>query len=1076
MKAQGKLHWVLRLLISGIALAAGVLPASAQFSSTIEGTVSDASGAIIRGATVTIRNEDTGIVYSSASNDTGVFRAPNLPGGSYRVEIQSPGFRLWVQPNLKLGAAEARTLNASLQVGVQAEAVEVVANITSVETAKSNVGTEISEKTIEQAPLLGRNVYSSLVALAPGMTGGITASSDNFATESSYNVYAAGQRKEHNEYQLDGTSMVVSSAGGKPYVTPEPDTVEAVKVTTADFSADKGRFSGGTVQVFSKPGTNTFHGTLSEYHQNNKLTARTRFQTSLPVSRRNEFGGTLGGPVVRNRTFFFGSLFALRSSVGTGGLSTVETPEFRQFITSNFPKSIATEFFKSAPPASEPTMSFQTVAQVAALNPGRLPVPSIFPKDMKATGTAVLSYSVPRNGHQWNGRFDHNLTNSDRLFYSVYRTYGTSMTTNARELYRVTQVDTGLTNKVNWIRTFSPSILNEASMSWIRTTGGVPVNRFDLPTASITGTTGFSGSWGPAFWIHNDFAWREVLSIVRGGHNIRTGLEVDRQRDDDPFTGGYTLPSFTFDSLFDFVQDYPTTQTGPTIDTRTGKTATGLNQRIRMLYMAPFVQDDWKVSRTLTVNLGVRYEDFGHLSAVKNDRDPIPQFQPAASGTPQQQVANGSMVTMGGDKGWGTEDRVAGFAFRLGLGWDVLGDGRLAIRGGWGTYYNKLGSLVWISRLNPPTWAQTSASILDPNARLTYMLGPNYLAPIGANIQVDSRGGIVGTRVAAYGVVGNMDPPRTQTWMASIQRALGRDITAELDYNGTHSDRQLIISDVNRFAGDLIQNNGKLTRLNSSFGSINLGRSIGVADSHLGTLMLNKRFGNNWSTRALFTFGKATDYVSGYETGGVRSAGQLVDAFNPALKKGRSDYDVSRRLAWESVVGIPAPWKTGWQSRLLADWTLTAIGVWAAGAPFSVVTNASYPTGDFNADGFNSDFPNTATWGNSAPMPRQSLIGGQAVLRRADFPSPPLGQEGDLGRNTFTGPTTFEMNASLTKSVRVPWFSSDGAAMQLRGEFFNVFNVDNPSRPENRLNNSLFGTSTGQGMVRTIQLGLRFSF
>ncbi len=619
-------------------------------------------------------------------------------------------------------------------------------------------------------------------------------------------------------------------------------------------------------------------------------------------------------------------------------------------------------------------------------------------------------------------------------------------------------------------------MLNEASMSWIRTTGGVPVNRFDIPAVSINGITGFAGGWGPAYWIHNDFSWRDALSIVHRGHNIRTGIEVDRQRDDDPFTGGYTLPAFSFDSLFDFVQDKPKTQTGPTIDTRTGQTATGLNQRIRMLYWAPFVQDDWKITRNLTLNLGVRYENFGHIAAVKNDRDPIPQFQPGNGATPQEQVANGSMVTLGGDKGYGTRDRVGGFAFRAGMGWDVFGDGKLAIRGGWGTYYNKLGSLVWISRVNPPTWAQTSATALDPNAKLTYMLGPNYLAPIGTNIQVDSKGGIVGTRVAAYGVMGNLDPPRTQSWMVSVQRTLGTDVTVEVDYNGTHSDRQVIISDVNRFAGDLIVNKGKLTRLNSSFGSINLARNIGLADSHLGTFMVNKRFNNNWSMRGLFTFGKATDYVSGYETGGVRSAGQLVDAFNPGLKKGRSDYDVSRRLAWESVLGIPVPWKTGWQSRVLGDWTLTAIGAWSAGAPFSVVTNASYPSGDFNADGFASDFPNTPSFGNSVSMDRQGLISGAAAFKRSDFPSPPAGQQGDLGRNTFTGPSIFEMNASLAKSASVPWFTAEGAALQLRGEFFNLFNVDNPSRPENRLNNSLFGTSTGQGMVRTIQLGLRLSF
>lgn len=302
-----------RLGLVPLFLLLGLAPPStyAQFSSAIEGTVQDQSRSGIPQAKVTVVNEATGVPYRATCDDTGSFRVPALGQGLYRIEIQASGFAQWTESGIRLEANQVQTINPVLRVSEQTQTVEVGASVAAVETGKSETAAEIEHRTIESAPILGRNVYASLVFLSPGITGNgrssggtPTLGTDSFGTELQLNINAAGQRQENNDYQLDGTSIVVSSRGGAVYVSPEPDTVETIKVQAADFSADKGRFSGALVQTFSRSGTNAFHGTLSEYHSNNDLRGRTIFQSSVPVFRRNEFGGTFGGPIVKNHTFF----------------------------------------------------------------------------------------------------------------------------------------------------------------------------------------------------------------------------------------------------------------------------------------------------------------------------------------------------------------------------------------------------------------------------------------------------------------------------------------------------------------------------------------------------------------------------------------------------------------------------------------------------------------------------------------------------------------------------------------------------------------------------------------------------
>jgi Carboxypeptidase regulatory-like domain len=328
--------------------------ACAQFNSGIEGTVNDSTQAGIPGAQVVLRNEGTQVTQRTTASESGFFRIADLPPGSYRLEVSRGGFKTWVQTNLVLQGSEVRTVYPVLAVGEQASIVEVTATANAIETSVSKVSRSVEEKTIAEVPMVGRNAYAAIVPLAPGITGsgqlfgsGAANATDSFQAEPGYQINAAGQRQEQNEYEVDGTSVNGNSRDGIANLTPEPDTIREVRVSANSFSAEKGRNSGALVEVFTKSGTNQFHGTLSEFHTNNQLAARTVFQSSLPASRRNEYGFTLGGPIIRNQTFFFGSYYGLNTSTASTAVVRIETPEFAKYVETNFPNSLAAKYFLS---------------------------------------------------------------------------------------------------------------------------------------------------------------------------------------------------------------------------------------------------------------------------------------------------------------------------------------------------------------------------------------------------------------------------------------------------------------------------------------------------------------------------------------------------------------------------------------------------------------------------------------------------------------------------------------------------------------------------------------------------------
>ncbi len=1091
-------------------LCAIASPTYAQFNSGFTGVVVEQSGAMVPAARVTATNQSTGVSQFTVSSDSGSFRIPSLPEGRYTIAVEAKGFKLWSQKDVQLESNEVKTIYPTLVLPTQNEVVEVSAAVAAVETDRSDTSRELSETTIETAPLLGRNVYTSMIQLAPGITGsgmpsgGATGSgsnnNDSFEQEQAYQINAAGQRQDSNEYDVDGSSLNSASRDGVVNLAPEPDTIESIRVSGATFDASKGRYSGAWVQVYTKSGSNEFHGNVSEYHTDNDLTARTIFQfctpgetgcRAIPAFRRNEFGGTFGGPILKNKLFFFVSAFGLLSSNAATDVQAVETPQFVQFVEQNFPTNIATTFFKAAPVGSTPPLTnVLTVAQVEAANPGFYPS-TAFPASLPAVGIGYFSQSLAHNAYQWHVRLDYNVTSKDRLFFDLFRTFSDSQTEDPRPIYQVLIPNYGFFAKVDWTHTFSPTLLNEAGFTIHRAIGSNPsaVNNQELPNAYITGA-GYFSQWGPAGWVHENFNWHDVLTWTHGKHTISAGFDFDRHHDDDNFTSPLVRPSFNFANLIDFAQDGVYSQSGPAIQVSSSTLATNLYQVLRWNYMGLYGQDDWKITKRFTLNLGLRYDYFGHWGNYHNSTTPFPFFTPGAGSDFAEQVANGVMELHGGQEAYVTENRPQGVSPRVGFGWDVFGNGKMSVRGGYGLYYNNVadGSWSFQSRANPPVWASPSFGLYNTSHPFSYGLGNaqglGWAIP-AVSFETNPAGGIVGIPVLTSGVQPDVDQPRTHVWMLGIQKDVGHGVVVEVDYNGSHSDHLYVQTDVNRFPGDLIANGGIQTRLNSSFGPIIYGRTIGVADGNYGSVMVSKRMSHSWQLRGIYTFGKATDDLSSNDNGSYSNTSEsVIDSLNVSAQHGLSDYDVAQRFTMDSLVMLPSPFKEGVGNVILGGWRFSTILVLQGGLPFTVYTSAPFNpilspggaviglkpgSGDYNADGYDFDVPNRPPAGTVKTGNRTDFINGFAAA--SAFPIPALGSEGNLGRNTYFGPGLANINVQFAKV-----FTWERYSLEFRADIFNLFNRVNLTNPISDLSSSQFGMSTSQNLPRATQFGLHLNF
>jgi hypothetical protein len=1082
---------VTRLLLLLICFAA---PAYAQFSSGIEGTVVDNTGAAIAGAQVTVTDTQLGVSKTDTTNQSGYFRITSIAASAYKVQIQMNGFKTWDQKDLTLQVGEIRTISPTLEVGSVAAEVDVSATQAAVNLTRPTTGSVISETSVTQTPLVGQNIYG-LVALTPGMTGSAINSADNFSNEFAINVNAAGLRQEQNGYLIDGANTTTPSRGGETSVAPNPEIVQSIDVRTNDFDAQKGINGGATVEVFTKSGTNNYHGTIDYYFLNDSLSARTEFEGTVPTFQRNEMGATFGGPVIKNKLFLFGAADFLRSSTTSAGQYTVETPDLVKWVAANLPNNVATYALQKAPPLIFPTTGIQTVAQVEASTPGYYAPPANIPAGLDVLGTANISYAVPRNGYQWSVRGDYYLRQNDRAYVTAIRTNLTTQNTTPRPALNNANDTAADYVNLDYTHIFSPRLLNEARAYLVRPQGSVSaVPAMDIPYINVTGFQGFS-NWAPGNYIQSTYGWSDVLTATIRTHTLKVGFDQFNIRENDQQSGAFGRPTYNFNSLLDFIQDSATTESATPVALTTHLQAP-YDRRYRELYTGVYAQDDWKLRPTVTLNAGVRYDQMSNLFSILTPQ--LTNFTFGQGATYDQQIANG--VSGLQRNSHVLDHNVWGLTPRAGFSWDVFGKARTAIRGGVGAFSDQPPYLhiTDITAGNLPNIYTPSISVYQGTTPKFQLCSPPTAFAVAcpivdtSNVVLNASGGIVGQLASLGGYSPHYKLTQVEEWTLSMQQQLRSDLIFELNYSGSAAHHLPIYNqDVNRFAGDLIQNDGALKRLNSNFAAITYATSDGNSVGNYGSATLTRLSSHGLALRGIYTWGKTLDTISNagsLNAGSITTTTQVIQNGNIAAQRGRSDFDIRQQFSADGTWTVPSDYSNVFERNLLGGWQFGGIWIVQSGLPFTVYNGAPFKPvldangavigntgGDYNADGSNYDVPNVPSFGShlTGQKKKQYLNG---LFPASAFPAPSLGEEGSLGRNTYDQLGYNNVNFTAQKFFTVPWVFGEKMRIEARGEVFNLFNRVNLTTVTSDLSSPLFGHSTSQLPARSLQIHLRASF
>ena len=545
----------------GIAVAVLAAPAAAQQQlGAMQGTIVDQTRGVLPGVTVTVTNTDTGISRTTTTNDTGVYRVPSLDPGRYKVKAELQGFRSATQTDLTLSVGATLGVNFTLNTGTVEEVIQVTAVAPDIQTEKADISAVVEQKKIVDLPLVGRNVLS-LAALQPGING-IPATTDFLQAEQGMGLNANGVRDTGNNASVDGASINNGPWGSQVLLVPNVEAVQEFQVIANNPSAEYGRNSGAMISIITKGGTNTPSGSVFEFHRDQNLRAKGFFEASKAEFKRNDYGGSLGGPIRKNSTFFFGSFEGVREQTPSSFVATVETKQLVDWATTRRPNSIAAQLFKKYAPSSYPTTGLQDIG-------GPLPGANVWsttPDGIPDLGTINATTNGSREGDQSNGRFDQVFrANKDRLRATYYLAHSQSPFLYTRSQFNHPYPFRDQLLNVAHTTIISNRTLNEATFGYLRQDGHAEDTTPDSPTIAFAATQipGFGVEfWHPIEFTQQNFQLKDTITLNRGTHSFRTGGEARLGRD------GATLhhwerPNYLFQSIFDFIDDEPFSRREP---------------------------------------------------------------------------------------------------------------------------------------------------------------------------------------------------------------------------------------------------------------------------------------------------------------------------------------------------------------------------------------------------------------------------------------------------------------------------------------------------------------------------------
>src|SRR5712664_664425 len=1132
----------LRALLTLACVALFAAAAHAQFKASIQGTVQDAKGGIVAGSKVTVTNQGTGAIRETTASDQGFYRINELPPGSYTVTVEAAGFKKTVSKNIVVQAEEPRGFDVTLQVGAVTESVTVTASAESLSTENANTGGTISTQEIQRLPQVGRDPYE-LLRLTPGVFGdGARQGNGNasvfpnnsgpggsnasiFQVENQVQVSANGQRAASNNFTIDGVSVNSLGFGGAAVITPNQESVQEITVLSSSYSAEDGRGSGAQVKVVSKAGTNQFHGSGFFKYQAPNWNAFNNFhgpQGELPARVNNnfrQFGGSIGGPIFKDKLFFFFSYEGLRSNnLDTSAGTWVETPEFRQLIISSRPGSVTAAILGS--PGVTPRIanvltstcagaSINNATQCQAVT-GGLDVGSPtgstgqFVPGGQFTGGGLdgipdiqfvqLALPSSTNGNQYNWRIDYNR-GKDQFAFSTYLTRANNLGSDSggrsRPQADIAQKPQNQTEALTWIRILSSTMVNEARFNFTRfafnqVSANANVN-FGIPRIEIEGYNFDRIRFGadrsestPAVFSQNTYNFRDTLSKVIRTHALKVGFDLSAEQDNNNLLGG-ARPLYSNVRLWNFANGTPIFE-GINADPRTGGPAQG-QRYLRSKATAFFAQDDWKVRPNVTLNFGLRYEYYPPLNDAKGQLSNIT--------IPSSGLVN---ATVGLTSSLIQPDR-NNFGPRLGFAWSPSRfRENTVVRGGFGVAYNRTDDVLFSNaRGNPPAFARfgicCAFAATDPAAsQIIYALGSSNSAtsyPVNPALAfgIDPKNGGVcadaacsrDNAVEIYGGSPNFRNAYVYLYSLDVEHRLPWRLIASAGYQGSvgHKLTRLV-------------NQNFLQAPNPAFTAVFIPTSDVNSNYNSLNLRLRRQFDRGFQFDFYYRYSKSIDQLSSEGPGAQTNQ---TDPARPQNEHGPSDFDVKHSATLTALWDLPIfRGRTDWIGKVVGGWQLNSILSAHTGFPWTpttcviasvAITNAANicptrpskllkdPGHDTSNNAFLNplvNFPGIKFFGPGVDC-GQTNPANHPGFPYFDICTP--GQPG-IGRNSFRGPHYFGLDFSLAKQFGLPSmrFLGEAAKLELRGNFFNAYNKLNLqpinfNTDQNRIENTKFGQSPG---------------
>ena len=1133
--------WVCLILAVALFFVSAAVLNAQTATGQVNGTVTDTSAAVIPNANVTLQNLATNIEHRTTTNASGNFTFLNVPPGAYALWVESAGFRTSRLASFTVGVNQVLQQDIALSLGQISESVVVTAESEMVQRASSELGTIITEAAVRELPLNGRN-FTQLLMLTPGATpvntsqgGSVTfqdAGPSGIPNTAITKPSLHGQQNRSTLYFMDG--FVNTDLRGPIYgILPIVDLIEEFKVQSHNDKAENGGVTGGVVNVVSKSGTNQFHGAAWEFLRNDLLDARNSFTDPVAPApfRQNEFGAALGGPIIRNRTFFYGGYEGWRYRRPSQSLNLVPTLEE---LNGNFSRSkINQNIFDPFSTRRDASGNFvrdafpNNVIPSSALSPAMQGFLKAYLQAPNFAGDPVLNYienfSTKDDSNNWQVKVDHRFRDADSVFFR-WSQMRVSHVDPAPGVKATRPSDyTGDNLGGGWIHVFRPDLILDVRA------GGLSKPFVFNQAKAIDGIDpmkqlGFKGvdQWGGLFvnvaapWITTDIGnrgdskrrnpdWSATGNVnwIKGNHNLRTGYQyiwVARQQinlfQQFVFTNQQTANPLaqgnTGASLASALVGLPSTYTGQLPDY--GEVHFGLAT------WSAYVQDEWKVRPKLTVNYGLRFDALTQPKNIGTDRlsnaiDIANQkwilgattMPPVCSQTNQNpclptdisRIPFGDRIVLAGEKYFMPKAVYDNWGPRIGAAYQLTPN--TVIRGGYGLYWDALPARSQYAQndIEAASWPWTtgfsgSANAIGSPLRLITEIEGSFPAPVPAATPWATISN------SSYADDPNYKDGYSQQWNFEIQRQLTRDWMGSAAYVGSVNGRLSYTGYAN--GATKASPNGTSNAVIDSLrpmpfmpAIVHYTRSIGSSSYNSLQMRGQRRFANGWQTIVSYTWSKSLDNSSGY-FGVEDGAGQrgVQNFFDPDSNRSVSGYDVPHFLSWFTLYEFPVGKGRRWLQSGPGAW---ALGGWKLNSIVSVRSGQAF-TPAVNGD--------TANIGGTGPQlssyARPNIVGdpipAQQTANLWFNPSAfaiPVGMFGTAGRNILRSSQVWNVDFSVIK--KTPLGRWEGKDMELRLEAFNLFNHVNLGVPATTIGQSNAGRVTSQVIApRQLQLALKFNF